>query len=436
MKIYYYTFGCKVNQYETEHIREKFEQEGHATVKDIASADVCVINSCTVTEQADQKCLQMLRRIRKTSPRAVTVLAGCFPQAFKEKAEGLTECDIIVGTENKGNIPELTDRFMKTGERIVSISEHTKDEKIDSMTNKCSGEKTRSYIKIQDGCDCYCSYCIIPYARGHVRSKPLNDVINEAKQNIAAGHKELILTGINLCFYGKDLPERPTLTDVIESICSLEGEFRVRLGSIEPEMMLEDDIKRLTVLDKLCPHFHLSLQSGSDSILKAMNRRYDSKEYSVLCRSLREYFPNCAITTDIMVGFPGEDDKAFEESLSFAREIAFADAHIFPYSRRAGTKANDLPGQVPQHIKHERAKRMAEVCAKTKADYLSGCVEKVFEVLFERETEAEWHSGHAPNYVVVKVPRVKTDDTWRRQIRKVRITSADGEFCYGEVVQD
>ena len=162
----------------------------------------------------------------------------------------------------------------------------------------------------------------------------------------------------------------------------------------------------------------------------------DSKDYSALCSSLREYFPNCAITTDIMVGFPGEDDKAFEESISFAKEIAFADTHIFPYSRRAGTKANDLPGQVPQHIKHERAKRMAEVCAKTKADYLSGCVGKVFEVLFERETEAEWHSGHAPNYVVVKVPRVKTDDTWRRQIRKVRITSADGEFCYGEIVQD
>lgn len=436
MKIYYYTFGCKVNQYETENIREKFEQEGNATVKDIALADVCVINSCTVTEQADQKCLQLLRRIRKISPRAVTVLAGCFPQAFREKAEGLTECDIVVGTENKGSIPELTDKFMKTGERIISISKHTKGEKIDSMTNSSGGEKTRSYIKIQDGCDCYCTYCIIPYARGHIRSKPLEEVIREAEQNIAAGHKELILTGINLCFYGKDLPDRPTLTDVIESICSLEGKFRVRLGSIEPEMILEDDIKRLSVLDKLCPHFHLSLQSGSDSILKAMNRRYDSTEYSALCRSLREYFPNCAITTDIMVGFPGEDDKAFEESLSFAKEISFADAHIFPYSRRAGTKANDLPRQVPQHIKHDRAKRMAEVCAKTKADYLSSCVGNVLEVLFERETEAEWHCGHAPNYVVVKVPRDKSDDSWRRQIRKVRIISADIEFCYGEIVQD
>ncbi|MBO4866504.1 MAG: tRNA (N(6)-L-threonylcarbamoyladenosine(37)-C(2))-methylthiotransferase MtaB [Ruminococcus sp.] len=436
MKIYYYTFGCKVNQYETEHIRERFELEGHSTVRDISSADVCVINSCTVTEQADQKCLQMLRRIRKTSPRAVTVLAGCFPQAFREKAEGLTECDIIVGTENKGSIPELTDRFMKTGERIVSISEHTKGEKINSMTNKCSGEKTRSYIKIQDGCDCYCTYCIIPYARGHVRSKPLNDVISEAEQNISAGHKELILTGINLCFYGKDLPERPTLTDLIESICSLKGEFRVRLGSIEPEMILEDDIKRLAELDKLCPHFHLSLQSGSDSILKAMNRRYDSTEYLALCRSLREYFPNCAITTDIMVGFPGEDDKAFEESLSFAEEIAFADAHIFPYSRRAGTKANDMPNQIPQHIKHERAKRMSEVCAKTKAEYLSNCVGKVFDVLFERETETEWHSGHAPNYVMIKVHRDNTKDTWRRQIRKVRVISADCDFCYGESVQE
>ena len=434
MKIFYYTFGCKVNQYETEHIRERFEQEGHTAAEDIASADVCVINSCTVTEQADSKCMQMLRRIRKISPRAVTVLAGCFPQAFRERAESLSECDIIVGTDEKGRIPEFTDRFMKTGERIVSIRQHEKGERFDSMTNRCSGEKTRSYIKIQDGCDCYCTYCIIPYARGHIRSKPLDDVVREAAENIAAGHKELILTGINLCFYGKDLPERLTLTDAVERICSLEGEFRVRLGSIEPEMMLADDIIRLAALDKLCPHFHLSLQSGCDSTLKHMNRRYDQEEYSALCRTLREYFPDCAITTDIMVGFPGEDEKAFEESLAFAEKTAFAEAHIFPYSRRAGTKADSFSDHVPQHIKHERARRMAEVCRKTKSEYLAGCVGKVFEVLFERETESEWHCGHAPNYVTVKVPRKNINDSLRRQIRKVRITSSDDEICYGELI--
>ncbi len=434
MKIFYYTFGCKVNQYETENIRERFEQEGHTAAADIASADVCVINSCTVTEQADSKCMQMLRRIRKVSPRAVTVLAGCFPQAFSDKAEKLTECDIIVGTDDKGRIPEFTDRFMKTGERIISIRKHEKGEKFDTMTNKCSGEKTRSYIKIQDGCDCYCSYCIIPYARGHVRSKPMEDVVREASENIAAGHKELILTGINLCFYGRDLSERPTLTDVVEKVCSLEGEFRVRLGSIEPEMMLADDIKRLSVLDKLCPHFHLSLQSGCDSTLKNMNRRYDSSGYASLCATIRNCFPDCALTTDIMVGFPGEDKKAFEESLSFVEEIAFAEAHIFPYSRRAGTKADSFTDQVPQHIKHERAKRMAEVCAESKSGFLAGCVGKVFDVLFERETEADWHSGHAPNYVTVKVKRNSPSDSLRRQIRKVRIISSDKEVCYGEFV--
>ena len=435
MKIYYFTFGCKVNQYETENIRERFEAQGDITVSDISQADVCIVNSCTVTEQADSKCMQMLRRIRKISPGAVIVLAGCFPQAFRERAEAMTECDIIVGTEQKGSIPQLADRFMSTGERIVSISDHRQGESFDLMINKSNNEKTRSYIKIQDGCDRYCSYCIIPYARGHLRSKPLDDLVDEAKQNIAAGHKELILTGINLCFYGKDLPEHPTLTDAVERICLLKGEFRVRLGSIEPEMMLPEDIRRLAALDKLCPHFHLSLQSGSSSTLKLMNRHYTPEEYERLCNDLRKAFPDCAITTDIMVGFPCEGDAEFKESLDFVKHIAFSDAHIFPYSRRAGTRADKFEGQVDQHTKHIRAKLMTEACDKTRANYLASCVGKIFQVLFERETEAEWHCGHAPNYVTVKVPRISEEITLRRQIKTVRITSSDGRYCYGELLK-
>lgn len=434
MKIYYYTFGCKVNQYETENIRERFVASGHETAEDFSLADVCIINTCTVTEQADSKCLQMLRRIRKAAPKSVVVLAGCFPQAFSERAEALTECDIIVGTEGKGSIPLLVDRFMTTGERIVEITPHGKGESFDSMTNRGSSQKTRAYIKIQDGCDCYCSYCIIPFARGHLRSKPLDVLVEEAAGNIAAGHKELILTGINLCFYGRDLPDRTTLTDAVERVCALEGDFRVRLGSIEPEMMLQGDIKRLSKLDKLCPHFHLSLQSGSEATLKLMNRRYTPGQFEELCRMLREYFPGCALTTDIMVGFPGEDERAFAESLAFAERIGFAEAHIFPYSRRPGTKADSLPNQVDQHTKHVRAKQMAEVCSRTKSEYLSGCVGKEFTVLFERETEAQWHCGHAPNYVNVKVPRPSTDKSLRREMRRVLITSSDEKFCYGQLI--
>ena len=435
MRIYYYTFGCKVNQYETENIRERFEIQGNTSASGISDADVCVINSCTVTEQADSKCMQLLRRIKKTSPQAVIVLAGCFPQAFRERAEEMHECDIIVGTEQKGSIPELVDLFMRTGERIVSVGEHKQGESFDMMINSSNSDKTRSYIKIQDGCDCYCSYCIIPYARGHLRSKPLDDLVREAAQNIAAGHKELILTGINLCFYGKDLPDKPTLTDAAERICELDGDFRVRLGSIEPEMMLPEDIRRLAALDKLCPHFHLSLQSGCRSTLKLMNRRYDPDEYEKLCSDLRESFPDCAITTDIMVGFPQEGEEEFKESLEFVKRIAFADAHIFPYSRRKGTRADKFEGQVDQHTKHVRAKLMTEVCDETRKNYLAACVGREFDVLFERENEAEWHCGHAANYIVVKVPRRSVDVSYRREIRKVRITSSDGKCCYGEIMK-
>ncbi|HCJ40958.1 MAG TPA: tRNA (N(6)-L-threonylcarbamoyladenosine(37)-C(2))-methylthiotransferase MtaB, partial [Ruminococcus sp.] len=215
MKIYYYTFGCKVNQYETEHIRERFAENGHETVRDHSAADVCVINTCTVTEQADSKCMQMLRRIRKAAPQAVIVLAGCFPQAFQSRAEALDECDIIVGTEGKGSIPELVDSFMKSGERIVAVKPHARGEAFDRMTNKGDSDKTRAYIKIQDGCDCYCTYCIIPFARGHLRSKPIEDILSEARAAVSTGHKELILTGINLCFYGRGLSEPPTPTDAV-----------------------------------------------------------------------------------------------------------------------------------------------------------------------------------------------------------------------------
>ena len=434
MDIFYYTFGCKVNQYETENIKERFMQKSHRTVTDHTQADLCIINTCTVTSEADRKCRQLVRKIRRDNPQCIIALAGCFVQAFKKQAEQMTECDIIAGTADKVRLPELVDSYITSGSRIISITPHLPKQPFDSMVNTTNDGKTRAYIKIQDGCDRYCSYCIIPYARGHIRSKPVEVIKKEVAELAASGHKEIILTGINLCFYGKDLEGGVSFADAVEAACNTAGDFRVRLGSLEPEMMTDEDITRLGRLEKLCPHFHLSLQSGCDETLRRMNRHYTANEYAELCIKLRKAFPDCAITTDIMVGFPMERDEEFERSLKFAEDTAFAEAHIFPYSRRAGTVADRLGGQVDKSTKHARAAKMAEVCGRTKADYLSSCVGRTLKVLFERETDALWHTGHADNYVTVRVRRDDPEVSLWKTFRMVRITSSDGKVCYGELV--
>lgn len=432
MKIYFYTFGCKVNQYETDNIRELFLENGHTATDDFADADVCVINSCTVTGQADQKCRQLIKKLRRGAPESIIVLAGCFVQAFESKAAAMAECDIVVGTTDKRKIPQLVDEYIRSGERIISIKKHTRGDPFEPMTNHGESEKTRAYIKIQDGCDRYCTYCIIPFARGHVRSKPLEVITEEVRQLTASGHKEIVLTGINLCFYGSDIAENIGLADAVEAACAVEGDFRVRLSSIEPEMMTDECIERLSRQKKLCPHFHLSLQSGCDATLKRMNRHYTASEYAELSKRLRKVFPDCSITTDIMVGFPGESEEEFEESMRFVEKTAFAQAHIFPYSRRSGTSADRMPMQIEKKIKHERAQRMSEVSKRTEKEYLRSCVGKTFRVLFERETQPQWHSGHADNYITVKVAR-NDDTSLRRQLKNVRIISVCEDFCIGEL---
>ncbi len=302
------------------------------------------------------------------------------------------------------------------------------------MTNSGADQKTRAYIKIQDGCDQYCTYCIIPTARGHICSKPLEDIAPEVQQLVDSGHKEIILTGINLCCYGREFKNGTRLIDAIEAACGCEGDYRVRIGSVEPELISDEDILRMSKLEKLCPHFHLSLQSGCDETLKRMNRHYDTVEYAELCEKLRRHFPNCAITTDIMVGFPQETDEEFEKSLAFAKKISFAETHIFPYSRRPTTVADKMKGQLDRKTKHSRAAQMADVCNETKALYLKSLVGTVQEVLFEKETSPQWHQGHAPNYVTVKIPRDSEDVSLRRQLLKIEITSSDGEFCYGKLI--
>lgn len=433
MKVFYYTFGCKVNQYETENVRERFEKRGYSAAESISDADICVVNTCTVTAQSDSKCMQLIRRIRKENPHCILAVAGCMTQAFPDEAAKLIECDVIAGSQNKTHIPDMVEKFINSGERIIEIEPHKQHEEIEEMFNSSVETKTRAYIKIQDGCDMNCSYCIIPKARGHIRSKPLDVIAEETAALIKSGHKEIILTGINLCCYGRELQNGTRLIDAIETVCSADGDFRVRLGSIEPEMLSDEDIQRMSRQQKLCPQFHLSLQSGCDKTLKNMNRKYDAAEYALLCRKLREAFPNCAITTDIMVGFAGETQQDHEQSVNFAREIAFADAHIFPYSRRAGTAADKMEQQVDNGTKHKRAAEMSEVCALSRREYLAVQVGKVKRVLFEKESSPYSHQGHTAEYIVVKVPRT-SDLSLRRQFKNVEITAYSDKFCIGRIV--
>ncbi|MDO5126002.1 MAG: tRNA (N(6)-L-threonylcarbamoyladenosine(37)-C(2))-methylthiotransferase MtaB [Ruminococcus sp.] len=434
MNVFYYTFGCKVNQYETENIKLKLESNGFYTVSTIASADIAVVNTCTVTSRSDLKCRQLLHKIKKDNPQCIVVLTGCFPQAFSDDAESMTECDIITGSSNKSQIPDYIDEYLINRQRIIDIPPHQKGEKFEQMSNSNVAAKTRAYMKIQDGCDQYCSYCIIPYARGHVRSKPIDVIAQETCQLTKAGHKEIVVVGINLWCYGKDFNDDIRLVDAVETICKNAQDCRVRLGSIEPEMVTDEDIIRLSHLDNFCPQFHLSLQSGCDRTLKAMNRKYTSAEYEDLCTRLRASFPDCAITTDVMVGFVGETDQDFNESLEFVKKIGFSKVHIFPYSIRSGTRAEKMQGHLPKHIKQNRASKMEAVCKSESKKFLESMIGKTQKVLFEKEKSAEYHQGYTPNYTLVKVSRKSADVSLRRQMRVVLIIGIEKDYCIGKII--
>lgn len=443
MKIYYYTLGCKVNHYETEALKEKLELSGHTCTKSIKDADAAVVNSCTVTGQANLKCRQILHKIRKQNECCILILTGCFPQAFEKEVRAFDFCDIICGSANKMNIPQMLNDYLSDSNRkqIICIEKHSKGEKIENMSITGYESKTRANVKIQDGCDQYCTYCIIPYARGHVRSKSLEEIKEEITSLSKKGHREIILVGINLCCYGKDLGDGKSirLIDAIEAACSVEGIDRVRLGSIEPEMICDDDIERMSRLDKLCPQFHLSLQSGCDKTLREMNRKYTTFEYKTLCNKLRKSFPDCAITTDIMVGFPGESDEDFSESLSFVEKIKFAKVHIFPYSKRDGTVAAKRSDQIDGIVKEKRAKSMEAVCSKLSYEFMNTQVGKIYPVLFEKEKSPEYYEGHTPNFTFVKIPKknLKTNqNSLRKKILYVKIEKVEKNYCIGSFADD
>ena len=426
----FYTLGCKVNQYETVIMEQDFSARGYEVVPFGEKTDVSVINTCAVTEESARKSRQMMRRAKKISPETVTVVVGCLAQTGD--AEKLAEADVVVGSKHKRDVPRFVDEFLMNGKRVVAVGDMTFESDFEPMRTD-RGERTRAQIKIQDGCNNFCSYCIIPYARGRIRSKDIDEAYEEAVSIVKNGYKEIVLTGIHLDSYGKE-HGRFDLCDLLERMDTIKGLERVRLGSLEPIFINDKNVERLKNLRTLCPHFHLSLQSGCDETLKRMNRHYDTAEYAELCEKLRRHFPNCAITTDIMVGFPQETDEEFEKSLAFAKKISFAETHIFPYSRRPTTVADKMKGQLDRKTKHSRAAQMADVCNETKALYLKSLVGTVQEVLFEKETSSQWHQGHAPNYVTVKIPRTSEEVSLRRQLLKIEITSSDGEFCYGKLI--
>ena len=426
MKVSTITLGCKVNQYETQAMLNKLLQGGFSACQTGEDADIILLNSCTVTSTSDHKVKQTLHKARREHPHAVIVLTGCMPQAFPELAEDLTDADIVLGNSNRSSLLPHILQYLSTRQRIIDIVPHQTKEKFESMSVENFYERTRAFIKIQDGCNRFCSYCIIPYARGRVRSKPLDDLIAEVTQLAEKGYKEIVLTGINLSAFGQDINLH--LCDAVEAVCAINGIERVRLGSLEPEQLSEDVIIRLSKQQKLCPQFHLSLQSGCDETLKRMNRHYTTEEYRTIVQNLRNAFDNAAITTDIMVGFPGETEEEFMQSLEFAKEISFSKVHVFAYSQRPGTKACNAPNQITKKVKETRSKQMMHVTNQTKQAFLNQQCGTIQDVLVEREINTNLYEGYTANYTPVQF---HSDKNLCGQLVAVHITKANENDCYG-----
>lgn len=409
------TLGCKVNSYETEAIRGMFEAAGYGIVSFKELADVYVVNTCTVTNIADRKSRQMLHQAKKRNPDAIIIAVGCYVQAAEEDLLKDFSVDLVVGNNRKSEIVKLVESYKAEKDidtnMVVDIGAESEFEQLSIISTM---EKTRAFIKIQDGCNRFCSYCIIPYVRGRVRSRDKKDILQEITKLSEAGYKEIVLTGIHISSYGTDLMEHKDdvykympLALLIKDIGDIPGIERIRLGSLEPRIITEEFVKELVGVKQFCPHFHLSLQSGSDIVLKRMNRRYSTVEYEERVGLIRKYFENPAFTTDIIVGFPGETDKEFEETLEFVQRIGFSDIHVFKYSKRAGTKAADMTDQIPEHIKNDRSNVLASVAKQMSLDYMNMFMGRIEKVLIEEETligKNTYLIGHNERYLKLAIP--------------------------------
>ena len=428
MKIAIYTLGCKVNQYETQAMETILRQRGHQLVDFEEQADAYIINTCTVTAVSDKKSRQAIRRCRRLNPEAVVAVCGCYAQTTPEAVEAL-EVDLIYGTGDRMQFLEDLESAVH-GRQKVNVDEVMARRSFEFLPAGGLEGRTRCMLKVEDGCVNFCTYCTIPYARGPVRSLGLDQAVAEARRMEEQGYREIVLTGIEISSWGKDLRNGLSLIDLIEGICQAVPGLRIRLGSLEPRTITEDFCLRAAKLPNLCPHFHLSLQSGCDATLKRMNRKYDTARYLESCALLRQHFDRPAITTDLITGFPGETEEEFSATLDFIQRANFAAMHIFPYSRRSGTPAYDMPDQVPMAEKEARAHRAAQVAAQMEADYLAHYVGKTLPVLFEEEKDGLWR-GHAPNYVEIRCK----GEALHNELRDVLIESADGSLLYGKLVE-
>ena len=429
-----HNLGCKVNAYETEAMQELLEKNGYEIVPFHDQADVYVINTCSVTNMADRKSRQMIHRARKQNPDAVIVAAGCYVQAQADMGELDENIDIVIGNNKKQDLIRLLDEYFKedTPEQMQEVIDINHTSEYESLHLSRTAEHTRAYLKVQDGCNQFCTYCIIPYARGRVRSRKKEDVVEEVRTLAGHGYREVVLTGIHLSSYGlewkdEDGKQKEGLLDLIRAVHEVEGIERIRLGSLEPRIVTEEFAKELASMPKICPHFHLSLQSGCDATLKRMNRRYDAAEYRKKCDLLRKYFDNPALTTDVIVGFPQESEEEFEASRAFVDGINFYETHIFKYSKRQGTKAAKMESQIQEQEKTRRSNIMLEMNSEKMQRYEEGWLGKKVEVLFEETTERDgknYVTGHTKEYLRIGIPcEPEQAEQWINQLKEIELTS-------------
>ena len=434
-RVAFCTLGCKVNQYETNAMMQEFIKNGYTIVEFEEVADVYVVNTCTVTNMADKKSRQMLRKVKEMNPESILIAVGCYAQVAKQELETIPEIDLILGTNEKKDILKHIEELQKNSKSFISDVLHQK-EFVDFGVVTYT-EKTRAVIKVQDGCDRFCSYCIIPFARGRVRSRKTESVLEEIKNIANKGIKEVVITGIHIASYGKDFKEDYHLIDLLEKVNQIDGIERIRLGSIEPTLITEEFVKRLSKLEKICDHFHLSLQSGCNETLSRMNRRYTTEEFEKATQLLRKNYPNVALTTDIIVGFPDETNEEFEKTYQYLKKIAFYKMHIFKYSPRKGTKAAIMPNQIDGNIKEERSRKLIALSDENEINYNREYIGKQVKVLLEdehMENGKRYIKGHTTNYIVVKIMLDNTNINYNNTIQEVKIIDTDGTELLGEVI--
>ena len=423
-----FALGCKVNQYESEAIAELFAEKGYEIVGIDEEADVYVINTCTVTNFGDKKSRQLIRKVKRQNENAIVAVVGCYAQTAPKELMEITGVNLVIGTKDRAQIVEMVEQYDRANGVENHVSDIMKERVFEPLSIQKLANRTRAYLKIQDGCSQYCSYCIIPYARGPIRSREPQEVVAEVKRLAENGFKEVVLTGIHVASYGKDRRDT-SLLDILKQVHEVEGIERIRFSSIEPNVVTEEFAQTMAALPKVCDHFHLSLQSGCDKTLKEMNRKYDTEKYRQAAATLRKYLPKVALTTDIIVGFPGETEEDFRESYAFAEEIGFAKIHVFPYSPKRGTPAAARKDQLLNAVKAERSHTLIQLSDKMAADFLADAVGTDAEVLYERAVGDGIYEGHTTNYMKVH-GRSEVDLTNR--IAKTHITRAEGEMLFGD----